>query len=101
MRYVWNMWHSRYGHETNTPITLTVTVQNRFLVPGLSLLSFIKLVWPVSDLALQGGRQPGSWLGRSEDLEKPLSSHPYGVWNGKKFYSWWEALTVHRLAEHA
>lgn len=79
---------------TNTYITLTVPLQNRFLFPGLSLLPFIKLVWPVSDLALQGGR-------RSEGLEKPLSFHPYGVWNGKKFYSWWEALTVHRLAEHA
>lgn len=88
------MWQSGYGHVTNTSITLTITVQNRYLVPGLSLLPFIKLVRPVSDLVLQRGRQPGSWLEQSEDLEKPLSSHPYGVWNGKKFYSWWEALTV-------
>lgn len=70
------MWHSGYGHVTNTSITLTVTVQSRYLVPGLSLLPSVKLVWPVSDLALQGGRQPGSWLGRSEGLEKPPSFHP-------------------------
>lgn len=80
---------------TNMSFALTVTVQNRYLVPGLSLLPFIKLVWPVSDLALQGGRQPGSWLGRSEDLEKPLSSYPNGVWNGKR------PRLCRRLAEHA